>query len=500
MVNSIYEDRSGMLWIGTYGGGLNKFDREQEKFTYYTENDGLPNSVIYGILEDDHGNFWLSTNNGLSKFNPQTKAFKNYDVYDGLQSNKYSGGAYFKSVVSGEMFFGGLNGFNAFHPDRVKDNPYIPPVVITALARYNTDEVAGKPIAEKGIAERTEIELSYKDNILTFEFAALNYRNTVKNQYAYKLEGFNDNWIQLGTKRDITFTNLDPGEYTLRVKGSNNDGVWNEEGLAIKIKINPPFWATWWFRILAMLGIGGSAWLIYERRMASLRKAKIAQEEFSRKLIAAQDRERKRIASELHDGLGQDLLIIKNGIQQYLGAIASRGQPANGLQELSEVAMTAINDVREISSNLHPHMLERLGLKKAIEASINKISQASPVKFSAEIDRLDGFIPKDLEIHVYRLIQEGLTNVVKHAAATVAHIRVQRDAQQITILIRDDGKGFDMANPAVSLGEKNGLGLTGISERARILGGNFVIDSAPGKGTRLEIVIPIEPLTRANAR
>ncbi len=127
------------------------------------------------------------------------------------------------------MFFGGVNGFNAFYPDRVKDNPYIPPVVITALSRYNTDDVAGKPIDEKGIAETSEIALSYKDNILTFEFAALNYRNTFKNQYAYKLEGFNDNWIQLGTKRDVTFTNLDPGEYTLRVKGSNNDGVWNED-------------------------------------------------------------------------------------------------------------------------------------------------------------------------------------------------------------------------------------------------------------------------------
>jgi hypothetical protein len=126
-------------------------------------------------------------------------------------------------------------------------------VVVTALARYNTDDIAGKPIAEKGISERPEIELSYKDNILTFEFAALNYRNTFKNQYAYKLEGFNDNWIQLGTKRDVTFTNLDPGEYTLRVKGSNNDGVWNEEGASLKIIIAPPWWKTWWAYALYVL-------------------------------------------------------------------------------------------------------------------------------------------------------------------------------------------------------------------------------------------------------
>ncbi len=149
--------------------------------------------------------------------------------------------------ADGEMFFGSFNsGFTRFHPDSIKDNPYLPPVVITAFKRYNTDDAKGIAIEEKGIPAKKEISVSYKDNVLSFEFAALSYRNAFKNQYAYKLEGFNDNWIQLGTKREVTFTNLDPGEYSLRVKGSNNDGVWNEEGASLKITITPPWWRTRW--------------------------------------------------------------------------------------------------------------------------------------------------------------------------------------------------------------------------------------------------------------
>ncbi len=314
---SIYEDRSGMLWIGTAGGGLNKFDRAKGRMTHYRENDGLPDDCIYGILEDDHGNLWLSTNNGLSKFNHQTQVFKNYDVGDGLQSKEYNTNAYYKSAVSGEMFFGGINGFNAFHPDSLKDNPDIPPVVITALARYNTDDVAGKPIAEKGIAEASEIELSYKDNILTFEFAALNYRNTFKNQYAYKLEGFNDNWIQLGAKRDVTFTNLDPGEYTLRVKGSNNDGVWNEEGTSLQITITPPWWRTRWaYSIYALLVLAGvfATDRIQRRRLikreydrAQMREGKLRAEAAEAKASALQAENERKKNVELLSEIGKEI-------------------------------------------------------------------------------------------------------------------------------------------------------------------------------------------------
>jgi PAS domain S-box-containing protein len=238
---SMHEYPAGTLWIGTYGGGLDKFDPATETFTHYTEKDGLPNNSVVGIVADDEGNLWLSTGKGLSKFNPQTETFRNYDVSDGLQGNEFDGvKAYLKSKT-GEMFFGGLNGFNAFYPEQVKDNPHIPPIVLTDFKKFN--ESVKLDIA---ISETKEIKLSYKDNFFGFEFAALDYTNPHKNQYAYKLEGFDKDWIYAGTRRYATYTNLDGGTYTFRVKGSNNDGVWNEEGTSVKIIITPPPWKTWW--------------------------------------------------------------------------------------------------------------------------------------------------------------------------------------------------------------------------------------------------------------
>jgi PAS domain S-box-containing protein len=238
---SINEYPAGTLWIGTYGGGLDKFDTATETFTHYTEKDGLPNNSVVGILADDEGNLWLSTGKGLSKFNPQTETFRNYDVSDGLQGNEFDGvKAYLKSKT-GEMFFGGLNGFNAFYPEQVKDNPHIPPIVITDFKKFNESVKL-----DTAISETKEIKLPYKDKFFGFEFAALDYTNPKKNQYAYKLEGFDKDWIYAGTRRYGTYTNLDGGTYTFRVKGSNNDGVWNEEGTSVKIIITPPPWKTWW--------------------------------------------------------------------------------------------------------------------------------------------------------------------------------------------------------------------------------------------------------------
>jgi ligand-binding sensor domain-containing protein/signal transduction histidine kinase len=282
---SIHEDRAGALWIGT-SSGLNRFDRHTETFKHYREKDGLPNDVIYGILEDARGNLWLSTNKGIVKFNPETGTIKSYEARDGLQSNEFNANAAFQNR-RGEMFFGGIDGFNVFHPDSVKDNPYVPPVVITALKRYNTDVAEGIAISEKGIAARDEIVLSYKDNILNFEFAALSFRNSFKNQYAVRLEGFNDNWIQLGAQRQATFTNLSPGEYTLQVKGSNNDGVWNEAGAALKLSITPPWWKTRWaYALYAALGLG----LLYAARGFELkqREQKTMLKESELRVLAAE--------------------------------------------------------------------------------------------------------------------------------------------------------------------------------------------------------------------
>jgi serine phosphatase RsbU (regulator of sigma subunit)/ligand-binding sensor domain-containing protein len=246
-INSICPDPSNpdkILWLGTSGGGLNKFSIDDGTVKHFTEKDGLPNNVVYGILPDGKGNLWLSTNNGLSRFNPKSESFRNYYSSDGLQSNEFNQNAFAKDFKTGNLLFGGPNGFNVFNPNSLKDNDYLPPVVFTNYLRFNTDDEEGKPIVEKGISVRDSIFLTYKDNIITLDFAALSFLNNTKNQYKYKLEGFNENWIQLGNNHTVTFTNLSAGDYNLRVIGSNNDGLWNDEGANLFIHVSPPWWKT----------------------------------------------------------------------------------------------------------------------------------------------------------------------------------------------------------------------------------------------------------------
>lgn len=239
----IFKDSKGDMWFGTTKG-LSHYLSESKSFKNYNEKDGLSNNFIYGILEDNSGNLWLSTNNGISQFNPEKETFKNYYTEDGLQNNEFNQNAFAKDFKTGNLLFGGVNGFNVFNPSLITGNTYVPPIAFINFIRYNTDDEEGKPIFEKGISQMNDVSLTYKDNIVTFEFAALSYYNNLNNQYKYKLEGFNENWIQLGTNNKVTFTNLSPGDYVLKVIGSNNDGVWNEEGTSLIIHVSPPWWKT----------------------------------------------------------------------------------------------------------------------------------------------------------------------------------------------------------------------------------------------------------------
>ncbi len=321
----------GTLWIGT-AGGLNKFDRQTETFRHYREKDGLPNDLVYGILEDEGGNLWLSTNHGLSKFNSQTETFKNFDVNDGLQSNEFNSFAYHKSN-SGEMFFGGINVLNAFYPDRIQENnPYLPPVALTRLTQGSEDIDLGQTLNSV-----TEVTVNWPNNFFEFEFTALSFAHPEENQYAYLLEGLDDDWVDMGTRGYGRYTNLPGGTYTLRMIGSNNDGIWNEEGTLLKINVVPPFWETWWFRgaiLLILVGgvIGGYRLRVRSVEARSRELEKLVEErttELSRTNVllvreiadrkhaeaklaqrAADDavvEERRRLARELHDSITQSL-------------------------------------------------------------------------------------------------------------------------------------------------------------------------------------------------
>ncbi|MEM7107649.1 MAG: two-component regulator propeller domain-containing protein [Bacteroidota bacterium] len=292
-----------ILWIGTFGGGLFRFDTKNETFMNYTENDGLPNGVIYGIRADYDRHLWMSTNNGLSRFDIESETFRNYDKSEGLQGNEFYWGAV-GSTSDGRLMFGGSNGLNLFSPEEIKDNTLIPPIVISDFQIYNKPVPIGKDsVLVKSISYTESVELSYKDAVLTFSFAALNFNYPEKNQYAYKLEGFEKDWNYVGNRHTATYTNLDPGEYIFRVKGSNNDNVWNEEGTSLAISIPPPFWSTWWFYTLVGLALGGGVYWFIRSREKTLKRdkkalenaiAKAQQEVEDQKRQMAQQREKEK--------------------------------------------------------------------------------------------------------------------------------------------------------------------------------------------------------------
>ncbi len=241
-ITAITEDMHNQLWVAT-SGGLCKYDSTYNIFQSYTTKDGLPNDAINGLVVDSSGFIWLSTNLGISKFNPKTLTFRNFDNDDGLPTNEFNRNADYKDD-NGKIYFGSIEGICTFYPTEIKNNPYKPPVILTNFKKFNKTIQLQPPISE-----RNSLTLSHNDDVFSFEFAALNYYKPHKNQYKYKLEGFHENWIDLGNKRDVTFTNLDPGTYHLKIIASNNDKIWNEEGTTLDIIITPPLWQRTWFQV-----------------------------------------------------------------------------------------------------------------------------------------------------------------------------------------------------------------------------------------------------------
>ncbi|MBN1142931.1 MAG: response regulator [Bacteroidales bacterium] len=284
-INTFCTGVDGTLWIGT-AGGLNRLlnetgiikdvgDAGKIKLIHYHKKDGLPSEGIVGIVEDNSGNIWMSTANGLSRFNPADSTFMNFDEGDGLQNNEFWHNAYYKNT-KGMLFFGGQNGFNAFYPDRIKTNSIVPGVAVTGLRLFTRPVTIGEKINNQVVLTgplhlANKIALSHKNNIITIEFAALHYIEPAKNKYAYYLEGFEKDWNYIDYQRSATYTNLDPGRYVFRVKASNNDGVWNETGVALEVIIKPPWWKTWWFSIIFYSALIGLLFLLYYLRMAYYR-------------------------------------------------------------------------------------------------------------------------------------------------------------------------------------------------------------------------------------
>ena len=488
-VISLLEDSSGNIWAGTFGG-LNKFDASQNTFKRYTVNDGLPNDAIYKLMEDNEKNIWISTNYGLSKLDPATETFINYDVRDGFQGNAYYHQCGLK-LKGGELAFGGGNGFDIFRPEDITENETIPNIVITDLQIFNKPVPISEngSVLDKSISLKNEIELSYKDSVFSFEFAALDFTVPGKNKYAYKLIGFDRDWSYSGYKNQATYTNLDPGKYIFRVKGSNNDDIWNEKGVSLKINISPPFWKTMWFKGLGVLAVAGAAGKIYNNKLRKIREEQKAQAEFTKQLIEVQENDRKRISAELHDSIGSDLLISKNKLQMSLKNPEITKSVEKNISEVSNIITDTLKDVREISYSLHPYQIERLGLSKAIKSITDRAAGSTDMSFIFSADNIDKLLKPEVEISLYRIIQECINNILKHSRAESVILNISKSGNILSVLISDNGIGFSLEK-IKSNASGYGFGLKGISERVKLFDGKFEINSSVNYGTEMKISIP----------
>jgi signal transduction histidine kinase len=407
---------------------------------------------------------------------------------DGLQSWEFNQGAYFHGR-SGRMYFGGVNGLNAFFPGKFTVDTQIVPLRITKFSVF--DRAEGFPRGPDG---EGSVVLSHDQNFFSFEFSLLDFTAPEKNRYRYRLEGFDERWIPAGSRRYASYTNLDGGEYVFRVQGSNSDGVWNTKGASFTVRVQPPFWATAWFRVLCACGILALGVAFYRTRVHRLKREHAVQTEFSRKFNEYQEAERKRIAGELHDSLGQELLMIRNSLSQCETALGNQSLHVHELQGIAGTVQQALEEVREISADLHPHMLDRLGLTKTIESTIRKWSESSGLVIRGTIDDVDGLFTPAENISVFRIVQEGINNVIRHSHASECRVAVRNAGGHCEISIEDDGCGFDPALTHLSSADHGGFGLGNMAERARFLRGQMQITSSPGNGTAITFRIPISHL------
>jgi signal transduction histidine kinase len=512
-VRALYQDNDGVLWIGTYDGGLGRF--KDGRFTRYTMKDGLYNNGVFQILEDGTGWFWMSCNRGVYRVRKQElndfadgkiKAITSiaYGKSDGMLNAECNGGRWPAGVRArdGKMWFPTMDGVAVIDPATMTTNAQPPPVMIEAI---RIDNEALRIDNEAGAATTSEsaFQITPRQQNFEIQYTALSFINSENLRFKYKLEGLDHDWVEAGTRRTAYFSYVPPGKYTFRVIAANSDGVWNTEGKSVRITVLPPFYRTWWFLTLAALGAGGTVFAAFKFRVRQIEYRQAAQQAFARQLLESQEVERKRIAAEIHDGLGQTLAIIKN--RALLGGTTSTDlESAREQFELIAAQSThAIDEAKDISYNLRPYLLDRLGLGQALESMIGKVADASGIRFTTEIGDLDGLFAPDEEINLYRIAQECLNNIVKHSGASAAAVRLRREQDSVELIVSDNGKGFvesgfaDSASDGPDQGfaqprraaskPRRGFGLMGIRERARLFDAAPALHSVPGEGTTITI-------------
>lgn len=533
LVNVFLKDSRNNFWIGTMDGGFCRYNPQTNDFTPFSEEQGLINNVINSILEDEKGYLWMSTNKGVARFDPVQKRFMNYTIYNGLQNDEFNVGAGLKTR-NGEIFFGGLRGFNVFSPAAMPENKYIPPVIFTGFELFNKPVIPGSenPVLKQPISVTKEITLSYTQSVFTFEFAALNYVYSGKNQYAYKMEGFDKEWNYVGTKKSATYTNLDPGNYVFRVKASNNDGLWNEEGISIRVIIRPPFWKTWWFKASVIIILAGSIVIFFRLRLNAARKQQVLLEqkvkEQTVELVHSHEVERqaRMEANQANEELGnknteleQFVYIVSHDLREPLrttssfvellseehkGKLGQKGDKyLSFIIQASERMKIMVNDLLEYS---------RLGgNKEPKEVDCNIVLQEVTADLGAAIREAGATITADplpvitgLPTGIKQVFQNLIANGIKFRKKDMnPEIRISAEAIKGAwkFSFADNGIGIEKQHSdrifvifqrlhTRTEYEGSGIGLSHCKKIIELHKGKIWIESIPGKGTTFYFTIP----------
>lgn len=513
-VSAILVDASGRLWIGTAGGGLDLALRDGggsiSGFDRFTETDGLISNNVVSLLEDDDGTIWVGTRRGLSRLDPGTRRFVNYGAEDGLASAEMTPGA--ASAGRGVLWFGTHRGVAAVRRGTPFPRNRPSPTVVTAVRTIGGDEPTERP------APREASVVIPWGRILSLEFAVLDYGDRRRHRYAYRIGGGHDDWVDLGARREITFTDLEPGKYEIRVRGRDDQGTWSETDPPVRVTVVPPFWMTSWFRALCGLLAAGLVIGVHKGRTAALsrrnreledlkdqreraleeaRRSEVALQGayerlrgLTRRLEAAKEDERKRIARELHDEMGQALTTAKLNLQ-LVSESAGPADRDRRIADALDLLDLMIGHVRALSLDLRPPLLDELGLAAALRGYVEALGKRSGLEVDLRVPALPHGIPTEVEIAAFRVVQESLTNVLRHADSPRAEVEVRYDPGALHLTVSDGGRGFDVTAVLERAGVGEHVGLLGMQERVEAMGGTLTVASSPGRGTSVHARIPL---------
>lgn len=512
-VSSLSQNNAETLWVGTYNG-LSELNIESGTFTHYGESDGLNSNRIYAMVFDDQGFLWLSTNRGLTRMNPDSKAIRNYDVRDGLQSAEFNLGSAYKDR-QGQLYFGGINGFNAFSPASIVDNFLPPPVVLTGFQVLNESVDLGKPVHAV-----SKIELKYSDYIFSFQFAALDFADPEKNRYAYKMEGFRDEWIDAGNQNTAVFTNLSPGDYTFKVKAANSDGVWNDTGTSVRLTVIPPLWQNWWAYCLYLVAvvlfvaeIARRRHIAHQKELANKQKEIARQTEVNQRLLHIDKLKDEFLANTSHElrtplngiiGLAESMLAghagdLPKGVGNDLTMIASSGRRLSNL----------VNDILDFSQLKNKELRPNLKAVDMCRITDVVLTLLRPLTRGKAIELVND-IPSDLppvigdENRLQQIMHNLVGNAVKFTDSGLVVVSAEIQGEQAVISVSDTGIGipedrqeaifqsFEQVDGSEtrSVGGA-GLGLSITKKLVELHGGTIEVESSLDHGSVFRFTLPL---------